>query len=118
MRELAAKLHVPVPQVVRMVRDTTAERRLAPAARSAPPTRCPDGSGVQPPRDELAAFALLVSHPRWRPPTMPRAFSTCCRPGVRQVYRTACKPCRPDNGRTYRLLDACPDEIRASVGRL
>ena len=53
MRELAAKLRVPVPQVARMVRDTSAERRLAPAVRPAPAGEgaTPAAAAAQPPRD-------------------------------------------------------------------
>jgi len=103
MRELAAKLHVPVPQVVRMVRGHDGRTSLGTgrAVRARRPG-CPDGSGVQPPRDELAAFALLVSHPALASTDdAARVLDLLVDPGVRQVYRTACKPCRPDNGRTY-----------------
>jgi hypothetical protein len=119
MRELAAKLHVPVPQVVRMVRDTTAERRLAPAARSAPADQvAPTQVGVQPPRDELAAFALLVSHPALASTDdAARVLDLLVDPGVRQVYRTALQALQAgERADVPAWLDACPDEIRASVG--
>jgi DNA primase len=119
MRELAAKLHVPVPQVVRMVRDTTAERRVAPAARSAPVEEVvPTAARVQPPRDELAAFALLVSHPALASTDdAARILDLLVDPGVRQVYRTALQALQAgQRADVPAWLDACPDEIRASVG--
>jgi DNA primase, catalytic core len=119
MRELAAKLHVPMSQVVRMVRDTPAERRSAPAPRSAPADQvAPTEAGAQPPRDELAAFALLVSHPALASADdAARVLDLLVDPGVRQVYRTALQALQAgERADVPAWLDACPDEIRASVG--
>jgi DNA primase len=117
MRELAAKLHVPVPQVVRMVRDTTAERRSAPPPAPADQA-APSEAGAQPPRDELAAFALLVSHPALASTDdAARILDLLVDAGVRQVYRTALQALRAgERVDVPAWLDACPDEIRASVG--
>ena len=121
MRELAAKLHVPVPQVARMVRDSTAERRLAPAAPPAPAVEVQATDGDvqrEPPRDEVAAFSLLVSHPELASSEdAARVLDLLVDPGMRQVYRTALQALR-DGGRADvpAWLDACPSGIRASVG--
>jgi len=93
-----------------MVRDTTAERRVAPAARSAPVEEVvPTAARVQPPRDELAAFALLVSHPALASTDdAARILDLLVDPGVRQVYRTACKPCSRTTGGRTRLAGRLP----------
>jgi len=120
VRELAAKLRVAVPQVVRMVRDTAAERRPMPASRPAPAGESPP-AGRQAPRelpgDEVAVFTLLVSHPELASgDDAGRALDLMVDPGLRQVYRTALQALRggerPD---VPAWLDACPPEIRESI---
>ncbi len=121
LRELAAKLRVPVAQVVRMVRDTAAERRLAPAS---PPAPVSDVATTEaeaqrdPPRDELAVFALLVSHPELASAQdAGRVLDLLVDPGMRQVYRTALQALQAgQRADVPAWLDACPAEIRASVG--
>jgi len=121
-RELAAKLHVPVSQVVRMVRDTAAERRLAPASRPVPAGEDATSEGEaphrEPPRDDLAVFSLLVSHPELASTEdAARALDLLVDPGVRQVYRTALQALQAgERADVPAWLDACPSEIRASVG--
>jgi DNA primase len=121
LRELAAKLRVPVPQVVRMVRDTAAERHLAPASRPAPAGEVATAAGEEqrdPPRDELAVFALLVSHPELASSgEATRALDLLADPGVGQVYRTALQALQAgERADVPAWLDACPSDIRASVG--
>jgi DNA primase len=120
MRELAAKLHVPVPQVARMVRDSAADRRLAPAARPVPAgeVAAPAPAAAQPPRDELAVFALLVSHPALASTeAAAQVLDRLVDPGMRQVYRTALQALQAgQRADVPAWLDACPAEIRASVG--
>ncbi len=119
MRELAAKLRVPVPQVVRMVRDTAVERRLGPAATPASAGEVAEAQVLRdPPRDELAAFALLVSHPELASTEEAgRVLGLLVDPGMRQVYRTALQALQAgQRADVPAWLDACPAEIRASVG--
>ncbi len=121
LRELAAKLRVPVSQVVRMVRDTAAERRLAPAAPLASVGEVATAEGEarrDPPRDELAVFALLVSHPELAATEdAGRVLDLLVDPGMRQVYRTALQALQAgQRADVPAWLDACPAEIRASVG--
>ena len=121
MRELAAKLRVPVSQVMRMVRDTAVERRLAPAS---PPASAGDPPTAQaevqrdPPRDELAVFALLVSHPELASTEQAgRVLDLLVDPGMRQVYRMALQALQAgQRADVPAWLDACPAEIRAAVG--
>ena len=121
MRELAAKLRVPVSQVMRMVRDTAVERRLAPAS---PPASAGDLPTAQaevqrdPPRDELAVFALLVSHPELASTEQAgRVLDLLVDPGMRQVYRMALQALQAgQRADVPAWLDACPAEIRAAVG--
>jgi DNA primase len=121
MRELAAKLRVPVSQVMRMVRDTAAERRLAPAS---PPASAGDLPTAQaevqrdPPRDELAVLALLVSHPELASTEQAgRVLDLLVDPGMRQVYRMALQALQAgQRADVPAWLDACPAEIRAAVG--
>ena len=121
VRELAAKLRVPVSQVVRMVRDTAADRVLNPVSPTAPVVGVPTAEAEaqpDPPRDELAVLALLVSHPELAPTEdAARVFDLLVDPGVRQIYRTALQALR-DGARADvpTWLDACPSGIRASVG--
>ena len=121
LRELAAKLHVPMPQVVRMVRDAAANRHLAPTPRPAPAGEIPtagEEAPRDPPRDELAVFALLVSHPGLASTDdAARALDLLADPGVRQVYRTALQALQAgERADLPAWLDACPSGIRASVG--
>jgi DNA primase len=121
MRELAAKLHVPVPQVSRMVRDVAAERRQGPASPPVPAGEVASANGdVQrdPPRDELAVLSLLVSHPGLASSEdAARVLDLLVDPGVRQVYRTALQALRGgERADVPAWLDACPPGIRASVG--
>jgi DNA primase len=117
LRELAAKLHVPMPQVVRMVRDAAANRHLAPTPRPAPAGEIPTAE-EEAPRDELAVFALLVSHPGLASTDdAARALDLLVDPGVRQVYRTALQALQAgERADVPAWLDACPSAIRASVG--
>jgi len=119
MRELAAKLRVPVPQVVRMVRDTAVERRLGPAATPASAGEVAEAQVLRdPPRDELAAFALLVSHPELASTEEAgRVLGLLVDPGMRQVYRMALQALQAgQRADVPAWLDACQAEIRAAVG--
>ena len=120
VRELAAKLRVPVSQVGRMVRDSAVERSLKTASPTAPAVETPADAEaqVEPPRDELAVLALLISHPELASAEgAARVLDLLVDPGVRQVYRTALQALRGgERADVPAWLDACPAGIRASVG--
>lgn len=120
LRELAAKLGVPVPQVVRMVRDVAGERHPAPArpAPSGEDATAEAEAQREPLRDELAVFALLVSHPELASTDeATRVLDLLVDPGVGQVYRTALQALQAgERADVPAWLDACPSDIRASVG--
>jgi DNA primase len=121
MRELAAKLHVPVQQVVRMVRDTTVDRRSMPVVPPAPAGEIPATEEVvayDPPRDELAVFSLLVSHPELAASEAAgRALDLLVDPGVRQIYRIALQALQSgERANVPAWLDACPLQVRAAIG--
>jgi DNA primase len=121
MRELAAKLRVPVPHVARMVRDTATERRPAPTSSPVASGQAAGSSELAPhdlPPDEVAVFTLLVSHPELAASEEAgRALDLLVDPGVRQVYRTALQALRDgQRADVPAWLDACPAPIRASLG--
>ena len=115
VRDLAAKLSVPVHQVARMVRESwgkTSEATPPTAAAAPEPPRRP------PQPDELDALVLLVSRPEVAGlPSAQQVLALLRDPGIRQIYGTALDALRA-GGRSDvpAWLDSAPAEIRAEVG--
>jgi DNA primase len=116
VRDLAAKLGVPVAQVMRMVRETS---NRAPGGAVAPETSAPDFAARRAPQpDELDALVLLVAHPELAPSEDALRILELLRdPGIRQIYGTALDTLRagsrPD---VPSWLDSGPPDIREHVG--
>lgn len=116
VRDLAAKLGVPVAQVMRMVRETS---NRAPGGAVAPETSAPDFAARRAPQpDELDALVLLVAHPELAPSEDALRILELLRdPGIRQIYGTALDALRagsrPD---VPSWLDSGPPDIREHVG--
>jgi DNA primase len=115
VRDLAAKLSVPVHQVSRMVREA-AGRGPEPAPAVDSPTPEPTRRTPQP--DELDALVLLVTRPEVAATDPARQVLDLLRdPGVRQIYGAALDTLRaggrPD---VPAWLDSGPADIRAQVG--
>jgi DNA primase len=115
VRDLAAKLSVPVHQVSRMVREasgrTTESAAVAPEPAGEPARRPP-----QP--DELDALVLLISRPEVAATEHARQVLDLLRdPGIQQIYASALEALRggsrPD---VPAWLDSGPAEIRQQVG--
>lgn len=117
VRDLAAKLGVPVHQVMRMVRESShrspgGEPAVPEASVTAPPTR------RMPQPDELDALVLLVTHPELAPSEgAQRVLELLRDPGIRQIYGTALDTLRaggrPD---VPAWLDSGSSDIREYVG--
>jgi len=118
IRELAAKLSVPVAQVTRMVRESASQAHRREPAAAAPRE---EASGAERPAvspDEIDALALLVAHPELaQDPAAERVLGLLRDPGVRQIYATALEALRagerPD---VPAWLDRGPAESREQVG--
>lgn len=118
VRDLAAKLGVPVPQVARMVREAQSHATrgsapaVEPAAIAAPP---PSARAV--PSDEIDALALLVAHPELASSEGTQQILEMLRdPGLRQMYAAAMEMLA-GGGRidVPACLDSGPAEIREQV---
>ena len=116
VRDLAAKLGVPVSQVLRMVRERSNE--FARKQEVAAPLRqeaVPEIRSL--PSEELDALALLVAHPELAAsPAAQQILDLLRDPGIREVYQTAFaalrageRPDVPD------WLDRAPAEVREQV---
>jgi DNA primase len=116
VRDLAAKLGVPVSQVLRMVRESSNE--FARKQEVAAPLRqeaVPEIRSL--PSEELDALALLVAHPELAAsPAAQQILDLLRDPGIREVYQTAFaalrageRPDVPD------WLDRAPAEVREQV---
>ena len=117
VRDLAAKLAVPVAQVMRMVRETAnhvSRNEVAgaesSASNAAPILRLPQA-------DELDALVLLVTHPEQAASQeAQRIFDLLRDPGIREIYGTALEALRaggrPD---VPAWLDSGPADIRDQV---
>jgi len=115
VRDLAAKLSVPVQQVARMVRE--AAGRPAPAQAAAPVAAPAEAPRPVLPADELDALALLVSRPEVaRSPHAGQVRELLRDPGLRRIYDAAFEALstggRPD---VPAWLDSGPLEIREPV---
>lgn len=118
VRDLAAKLSVPVAQVMRMVREAASHTARSDASEH-PPTAASAAPVV--PRvvaaDELDALALLVAHPEVASsPAVLQIHDLLRDPGIKQIYGAALDGLRA-GGRADvpAWLDAGPVEIREQV---
>ncbi len=117
VRDLAAKLGVPVAQVMRMVRESS--HRAPGGGAVAPAAAAPAGQERRAPQpDELDALVLLVTHPELAASVEAQRILELLRdPGIRQIYGTALDAlragCRPD---VPAWLDSGPPDIREHVG--
>lgn len=115
---LPAMLHVTPEQVRRALRG--ALHAPGPVRPAAPAPQATPEAPVRrtPPRDELDAFLLLVTHPGLAAqPEAERILDLLVDPGVRHLYRVALESLRAA-GRVDvpACLDAGPAEIREAVG--
>ena len=117
VRDLAAKLGVPVAQVMRMVRESN---NRAPGGDSVAPAS--SAQAIQdrrtPQPDELDALVLLVTHPELASSAEAQRILELLRDaGIRQIYGTALDALRaggrPD---VPAWLDSGPPDIREYVG--
>ena len=118
VRDLAAKLSVPVAQVMRMVREATSHAPRAEAAASVS-TSAAEASPMRraPQPDELDALALLVAQPKLATsPEAQQIFDLLRDPGIREIYGNALAALRA-GGRADvpAWLDSGPTDIRDQV---
>ncbi len=117
VRDLAAKLSVPVSQVTRMVREST-NQTLRHAEPVAEPAAAETGAPKRVPQsDELDALVLLVSQPRLAATEEATKMVELLRdPGIRDIYAAALETLRaggrPD---VPSWLDRGPADIRDYV---
>jgi DNA primase len=116
VRELAAKLSVPVHQITRMVRESSAPVSRG-EVRPAEPVAV-EASHRAPQPDELDALVLLVSRPEVAITEPAQQVLELLRdPGIQQIYAAALDALRsgsrPD---VPAWLDSGPAEIREAVG--
>jgi len=116
VRDLAAKLVVPVAQVMRMVREATS---YAPRTEAAAPAAPADPGTVRrlPQSDELDALALLVAQPKLAAcPEAQQIHDLLRDPGIREIYGAALATMRA-GGRADvpAWLDSGPTDIRDHV---
>jgi DNA primase len=117
VRDLAAKLSVPVSQVMRMVREHS-NQSLRPEAQATAATADSVAQAVptvQP--DELDALALLVTHPELAArPEAQQVLDLLHDPGVRQIFGTALDTLRAGaRADVPAWLESGPSEIRQQV---
>jgi DNA primase len=115
VRDLAAKLSVPVHQVSRMVREASGRSAESPAGAAVPAA---ETAHRAPQPDELDALVLLVSRPEVAASEHARQVLDLLRdPGIMQIYGAALDALRaggrPD---VPAWLDSGPAEIREQVG--
>jgi DNA primase len=116
VRDLAAKLGVPVSQVARMVREASSQPSRPDSTPSSAPI--PALTASRPvPSDEVDALALLVAHPEVASGEAAQQTLDMLRdPGIRQIYSTALAALQ-SGGRADvpAWLDSAPAEIRDQV---
>jgi DNA primase len=116
VRELAAKLAVPVHQVARMVREASG----APTRGEAQPTAPASETARRSPQpDELDALVLLVTRPEVATSEHAQHVGDLLRdPGIQQIYGAALDALRA-GGRADvpAWLDSGPADIREAVGQ-
>jgi DNA primase len=116
VRDLAAKLAVPVAQIMRMVREAASH---APRNEAAPPVASAKADSIRrvPQADELDALALLVAQPKLAArEEAQRIYELLRDPGIREIYGTALENLRA-GGRADvpAWLDGGPADIREHV---
>jgi len=117
VRDLAAKLGVPVAQVARMVREASSHSSPRAEAPTAPAQAIDPGARGLAPSDEVDALALLVAHPELASSDIaPHILDMLRDPGIQQIYRAALTTFQ-SGGRADvpAWLDASPAEIRDQV---
>jgi DNA primase len=116
VRDLAAKLAVPVAQIMRMVREAASH---APRNEAATPMTPAEADPIRrvPQADELDALALLVAQPKLAAcEEAQQIFELLRDPGIREIYGTALETLRA-GGRADvpAWLDSGPADIRDHV---
>jgi len=116
VRDLAAKLAVPVAQVMRMVREATSH---APRAEATAPLAPAEAGPIRrtPQSDELDALALLVAQPKLAAsPEAQQIYDLLRDAGIREIYGAALATMRA-SGRADvpAWLDSGPTDIRDHV---
>ncbi|HEX7506011.1 MAG TPA: hypothetical protein VF550_04520, partial [Polyangia bacterium] len=118
VRDLAAKLAVPVAQVMRMVREATSHAPRTEAAASVT-TSAAEASPMHraPQPDELDALALLVAQPKLaNSPEVQQIYELLRDPGIREIYGNALEALRAgDRADVPAWLDSGPTDIRDQV---
>ncbi|MBN2194775.1 MAG: DNA primase [Polyangiaceae bacterium] len=116
IRDLAAKLGVPVAHLATMVRDESGQRAAVPVSSDTaifPPTR-----RAFPP-DEIDALALVIAHPELASsPLAPEALGMLRNPEVHQVFAAVLSSLQsgePPNVPAW--LDAAPGHIRGELAK-
>jgi DNA primase len=119
IRDLAAKLGVPVAQVMRMVREVANQASRSESSAIVPSQSVSESATVRraPQPDELDALVLLVTHPELsQKPEAEQILDLLHDPGIRQIYGTALETlrtgARPD---VPAWLDSGPVDIREHV---
>jgi DNA primase len=113
LRELAGRVNVPVGQIMQLMRGAMAKKTA-----SAAPTQAVSTTERVPPKEQLEALVLLVTHPELAPlPEAQRVLDLLVDPGVRQIYRMALEALRRgERVDVPNWLDAGPGEVRSAVG--
>jgi DNA primase len=117
VRDLAAKLVVPVEQVSRMVREAANHAFRSEAKRSELPPDNATAVSRLPQADELDALALLVAHPEQAAkPEAQQIYDLLRDAGIKEIYGTALEALRA-GGRADvpAWLDSGPVDIRDHV---
>jgi DNA primase len=112
VRELAGRVNVPVGQIQQLMRSAVA-KKMTPAGE----TQAVSTTQRTPPKEQLEALVLLVTHPELAAlPEAQRVLDLLVDPGVRQIYRTALEAVRRgERVDVPAWLDAGPGEIRQAV---
>jgi DNA primase len=112
VRELAGRVNVPVAQIQQLMRSAVA-KRTTPAAE----TQAVSTTQRTPPKEQLEALVLLVTHPELAAlPEAQRVLDLLVDPGVRQIYRTALEALRRgERVDVPAWLESGPGEIRQAV---
>jgi DNA primase len=112
VRELAGRVNVPVQQIQQLMRSAMAKKPAPAAAAPAVTT-----TNRTPPKEQLEALVLLVTHPELAPlAEAQRVAELLVDPGVRQIYRMSLEALRRgERVDVPAWLDAGPAEVREAV---
>jgi DNA primase len=113
VRELAGRVNVPVQQIQQLMRSAMT-KKTAPA----PSAQAVSTTHRVPPKEQLEALVLLVTHPELAPlPEAQRVLDLLVDPGVRQIYRMSLEALRRgERVDVPAWLDAGPAEVREAIG--